>query len=124
MIKTLLIGLVTSLFLIGCGGDGGGETTTVTVNNLALTGDALDISYDCNSVYYDEISLTGNGTTFELINCDIGDLIFHADNSIMRLINVGAITFDHLGTGNTVQATQAVLDTIDDVTLTEVAITY
>jgi len=151
-LRSTLLTLISALF-IGCGGGSSSatattdtatattdtdttttDTTTDTTTNDANISDPINQLFiynygsttlkDCNYVYFDTIELGGTDSTFELSNCDIGELIFHADNSVLRIINTGAITFDHNGTGNTIEATQADLDTIDDPTLQEVAIIY
>lgn len=139
MKKTAFMVLISALFMIGCGG--GSESTSTTPaapttpsttnasttnasTTLSLNLYGTSVSTDCNYTYYDTVTLTGSNATFELINCDIGDLIFHADDSTLRVMYVGVINFDHNGTGNILEASQADLDTIDDPTLQEIAIIY
>jgi hypothetical protein len=111
------------LLLTGCGGSSDDSTTEITDTGTVSynptfngTGASLSVPCTADSSDIDTLTLNGSGNTYDFIDCTIDKIVFSENNTALKLSGSTTInSFEYSGNdGNSVEASQTILDIIHD----------
>lgn len=121
-LTALSIFTASILLFSGCGDTASTDNTIVTTTsstptvNYTLSYTGVTQTETCSTYNIGTLTINGNGNTFEFIDCVIDKIIFNEDNTALKLSGTSTInSFEYGGTaGNSVEASQTILDIITD----------